>query len=363
MKFTKKTWTTPPGDILTPGVLNMKTIIDHSPQLERFLTAGGLSCKIIAVDAPRAVLYKIRLLDPFTYSPDKLKKLLIQFSAFTGVDVRLESTAPPIVREEKSDFTPLVLSTAAAPPSLYTIPIGRGEQNDDVFLNLPRAVHLLIAGTTGSGKSVLLNTILSGFIFTLPPSRLKLILIDPKKVEFSAFTGSPHLLKPVISAPDKIPGALYEVYHMMMGRYTILKKQGLKNINENPGAFPRVVIVIDELADLMLSDYKKIIEQYIIKIAQLGRAAGIHLIVATQRPTKEVLTGLIKANLPSKIALTTSSIKESINILDKKGAENLRGYGEGLYKQADTIHIKRFQSYMAPKKDIKNIVSWWKKQA
>lgn len=197
--------------------------------------------------------------------------------------------------------------------------------------------HLLIAGATGSGKSVCINTIINSLLYRCSPKEVRMILVDPKVVELQCYNGIPHLLIPVVSDPHKASGALAWAVGEMMDRYNKFQEKGVRAIDgynealdEDEEPMPRIVIVIDELADLMMT-CKKEVEERICRLAQLARAAGIHLVVATQRPSVDVITGLIKANIPSRIAFKVSSNVDSRTILDRNGAEQLLGYGDMLY--------------------------------
>lgn len=241
-----------------------------------------------------------------------------------------------------------------------TAAIGKDTENNPLYLDLSTAPHLLIAGTTGSGKSVLLNGILSSLLFNYSPNDLQLLLIDPKQVEMVKYRGIPHLVKDVITDIDEAEKVLSIACRVMDDRYKELSRQGLKSIVGTQ--YPRIAIVIDELSDLMMKSGGEgsELERSIIRIAQLGRAAGIHLIIATQRPTKQVLTGMIRANITCKIALQVSSIRESVVILDHKGAEALTGKGDALIKLPTQVEEVRFQSVYTSDNDIQAIVDFWK---
>jgi S-DNA-T family DNA segregation ATPase FtsK/SpoIIIE len=209
--------------------------------------------------------------------------------------------------------------------------------------------HLLVAGQTASGKSVGMNGFLISMLYKFTPSELKLILVDPKRVELSVYNGIPHLLTPVITNPEKAINALKWAVAEMLRRYdlaTSAKARNLKEYNdkmEKDKRLPYIVIVIDELADLMMSGNKKEVEGTIVRIAQMARAVGMHLIVATQRPSVDVITGLIKANIPSRIAFTVASQIDSRTVIDKAGAEDLLGRGDMLYNPTGVIDALRVQ--------------------
>ena len=214
------------------------------------------------------------------------------------------------------------------------IALGRDVAGSAVAIDLEKMPHLMVAGATGSGKSVCINSILSSLLFNNSPDELKLVLIDPKRVEMTNYNGIPHLLTPVITEVDKTVSALKWAVYEMERRYKVFSDLGKRNIqayNDSPGPegkLPYIVIVIDELADLMAASANEV-EVY-VRIAQMARATGIHLIVATQRPSVDVLTGLIKANITSRIAFATASQIDSRTILDMSGAEKLLGNGDML---------------------------------
>lgn len=215
--------------------------------------------------------------------------------------------------------------------------VGMGIDGKPVFTNMESLCHVLIAGTTGSGKSVFLNTMICSLIQS-PPSEVQFIMIDPKLVELTPYNGIPHLTRPVITDAAEAVEALGEAAQEMDDRYRIFMETGTKKLSEyNAKAaapFPRLIVVIDELSDLMMISDKEV-EASVIRIAQKGRAAGVHLVIATQRPTADVVTGLIKANIPSRIAFAVASAMESRIILDKAGAENLCGKGDMIFKPLD----------------------------
>ena len=205
--------------------------------------------------------------------------------------------------------------------------------------NIAKMPHLLIAGTTGSGKSVCMNSIIISLLYKAGPEDVKLIMVDPKMVELGIYNGIPHLLIPVVTDPKKAAGSLQWAVTEMLRRYRMMSDMGVRDLEsynsivtaeEDGQKLPQVVIIIDELADLMLVAAKEV-EDSICRIAQMGRAAGMHLIIATQRPSADVITGLMKANIPSRIAFSVASAMESRIILDTQGAEKLVGKGDMLY--------------------------------
>ena len=217
--------------------------------------------------------------------------------------------------------------------------VGRDIAGNAVIGDIARLPHMIIAGATGSGKSVCTNSIIMSILYHATPEEVKLILIDPKIVEFTVYEGIPHLLIPVVTDPKKAAGALQWAVYEMMKRYKMFSEHGVKDLasynkiaatDEALKKMPSVVVVIDELADLMLVAAKEV-EESICRVAQMGRAAGMHLVIATQRPSADVITGLMKANIPSRIAFAVASSLESRIILDTTGAEKLVGKGDMLY--------------------------------
>lgn len=246
-----------------------------------------------------------------------------------------------------------------------TLPIALGKSTggDDIALDLVDMPHLLVAGATGSGKSVCLNTIVSCLISENSPSELRLLLIDPKRVELTPFNGIPHLLTPVTVETSEVVPLLKALINEMLKRYKHMEQSGARNISsynsKSNEKMPYLVVVIDELADLMMTSSIEV-EQSLCRLAQLGRATGIHLIIATQRPSVDVLTGLIKANFPSRIAFGVTSQIDSRTILDSTGAEKLLGKGDMLYQPIDASRPSRIQGVFISDSEISKLVDYWK---
>jgi DNA segregation ATPase FtsK/SpoIIIE, S-DNA-T family len=245
--------------------------------------------------------------------------------------------------------------------------LGKDITGRPVFGDLSKMPHLLVAGATGAGKSVCLNTIIASLLVSATPDQVQLLMIDPKRVELAVYNGIPHLIKEVIIDPRLAAGALFEMTKEMDARYERFAKAGVRKIEEYNAKFPDeklpfVVIVIDELADLMLVAPAKV-ETTIMRLAQLARATGIHLIVATQRPSVDVITGLIKANIPSRIAFAVSSQADSRVILDMNGAERLLGRGDMLYLPIDAPKPVRAQGALINGSELSRLVEFWARQA
>ena len=245
--------------------------------------------------------------------------------------------------------------------SKLSFPLGRDVSGKPIIANLETMPHLLIAGATGSGKSVAMNTFLTALLYQNAPKDLKFILIDPKRVELSSYNNIPHLLTPVIQDPDKAAISLRWVVAEMTRRYTELSKHKVRNIHQfndlkDVNTLPRIVVVIDELADLMMAAGKEV-EASICRIAQMARAVGIHLVIATQRPSVDVITGLIKANIPARISFAVSSSIDSRTILDSIGAEDLLGRGDMLYLPTGVNKPVRIQGIYVSNEEINRVTN------
>ncbi|MEA2527341.1 MAG: segregation ATPase FtsK/SpoIIIE, family [Thermomicrobiales bacterium] len=247
------------------------------------------------------------------------------------------------------------------------VPLGRDVNGRYVIHDLTKMPHLLIAGATGAGKSVGLNAIISTFLLTRGPDELKMVMIDPKMVELVGYNGVPHLQCPVVTEMDKVVGALRLVVQEMQRRYDLFAKNAVRNIDgyrlkitDEPGAerIPYLVVILDELADLMMTSPDEV-ETLLCRLTQMGRAAGIHLIIATQRPSVDVLTGLIKANVPARIAFAVTSLTDSRVVLDMPGAERLLGRGDMLFMPPDAAKPQRIQGAFIEDKDVQYVVGHW----
>lgn len=248
--------------------------------------------------------------------------------------------------------------------SKLAVSLGLDVSGNPIIADVAKMPHVLIAGTTGSGKSVMINSFIASLLFRASPSEVKLILIDPKRVELTGYNGIPHLMTPVIVEVDKILASLKWAIDEMDRRYKKFAENGVRNIdsfNELSGfqAYPYVVILIDELADLMAFAPVQV-EDAIARLAQMARATGIHLVVSTQRPSVDVITGLIKANIPCRIAFNVSSMIDSRVILDTPGAEKLLGRGDMLYIPPDQAKPTRIQGAYVSEKEVKKLVDYLK---
>ncbi|MEN9408003.1 MAG: hypothetical protein RLZZ455_1219 [Candidatus Parcubacteria bacterium] len=260
--------------------------------------------------------------------------------------------------------TMLASSVMQKAKSKLSASLGLDVSGSAVIADISKMPHMLVAGTTGSGKSVLINAFITSLLFRASPSEVKFILVDPKRVEFTGYNGIPHLLTPVIVEPEKILSALKWGMGEMDRRYKLFAERGVRNIdgyNELSGfqALPYIVIIVDELADLMMFAPVEV-EDAIARLAQMARATGIHLIIATQRPSVNVITGLIKANIPARIAFNVSSMIDSRVILDTPGAEKLLGRGDMLYIPPDQAKPTRIQGAFVSEKEVKKLVDFLK---
>ena len=297
--------------------------------------------------------------------------------ALAAPTIRIEAPVPgkPIIGIEVPNNTSSLVSlrsviesaafTKANAKTKIAIALGKGVSGEPVAADLSKMPHLLIAGSTGSGKSVCINSIIACFLLHNTPEELRLVLVDPKRVELSTFKNIPHLaFSKVITDVEDVPGVLQAVIHEMDSRYRRFAEMGVRNIeahNKSPRAthkLPHWVVIIDELADLMMSSPYEV-ERQICRLAQLARATGIHLIIATQRPSVDVVTGLIKANFPTRIAFAVSSQVDSRTIIDTAGADKLLGKGDMLFMPTDAAKPKRIQGSFVSDQEIENIVKWW----
>lgn len=279
----------------------------------------------------------------------------------TAAMVGFKDVYRALIQDEKMQSEKLVVA------------LGKDVSGKPVFAQLDKMPHLLIAGATGSGKSVCVNTIISSILMRAKPDEVKLILVDPKKVELSVYNGVPHLLAPVVTDPKKAAGVLREVVSEMERRYDVFASVNARNIkgyneiarqfndgkpmNEHKEILPYQVVILDEVADLMMVASKDV-EDCIMRISQMARAAGIHLIVATQRPSTDIITGVIKANIPSRIAFAVSSSIDSRTILDTAGAEKLLGKGDMLFSPMGSSSPVRVQGCFVSDEEVASIVHY-----
>jgi S-DNA-T family DNA segregation ATPase FtsK/SpoIIIE len=247
------------------------------------------------------------------------------------------------------------------------LPIAMGEDTggNPVVMDLAALPHALIAGATGSGKSVCINSIVASLLFTKPPDQLRMLMIDPKRVELTPFNGIPHLIAPVIVDVEEVNPALRALMREMFRRYKLMEEVGTRNIAgynaKEQEHLPYLVLIVDELADLMMVGGVEV-EQNLVRLAQLGRATGIHLVLATQRPSVNVVTGLLKANIPARVAFAVASQVDSRVILDTVGAEKLLGKGDMLLLNNDSPKPRRVQGTLVYDEEVDKVVEFWLNQ-
>ena len=384
-----------PGiDLLAPATeaevtVTPEEINDKKAIIQTTLDNFGIDAEVTgAISGPRVTLFEV------TPAPGVKVEAISGIGNNLAMELAAESLrilAPVpgqrVVGIEVPNIQPATvrLRSLLEPPSesrdkcQIPLPVGRNIRGVNLFLDLARAPHLLIAGATGSGKSVCMNSMLVALVLRFSPAELKLILIDPKVVEFAIYRQLPHLIVPVITDPKLVVMALRWVITEMQWRYTILAKVGVRNLegfnrrvpkenevddagNPIPARLPFLVVIIDELADIMLSVGEDV-ETALARIAQLSRAVGIHTIVATQRPSVNVITGIIKANYPTRIAFQVVSQIDSRTILDGKGAESLLGRGDLLFKPPTGSRFERVQAPMVSDEEIERIVQRAAEQA
>lgn len=283
--------------------------------------------------------------------------------AAIGIEVQNDRITPVTIREvlESHEFK--------HSKSKLSFAVGKDISGNTVIADLRQMPHLLIAGSTGSGKSVCINSIIASLLFKAKPDEVKLLLIDPKVVELNQYNGIPHLLIPVVTDPNKAAAALNWAVQEMTGRYKMFAEENVRDLNsynnkmqaENRETMPLIVIIIDELADLMMAAPSQV-EESICRLAQMARAAGMHLIVATQRPSVDVITGVIKANIPSRIAFAVSSQIDSRTILDMAGAEKLAGKGDMLFNPLGMPKPVRIQGALISDPEVERVIGAVKSQ-
>lgn len=367
----------------TKSIANAKNAAESGKQLINILDQFGVSATLQATHiGPSVTKFEIK---PDTgVRVNRISSLQHDIKmALAATDLRIEAPIPgksavgiEIPNEEKTMVYMKELIKSVPPRydnSKTLFALGRDLMGNSVFGELNKMPHLLIAGATGSGKSVCVNSIITSILMRARPDEVKLLLIDPKKVEFTPYKNIPHLIGPVITNPDEAKLSLKAIEEIMDNRYEKFAQVGVRNIagynayvekhpEDSISKEPLIVVVIDELADLMLVAAKEV-EASIQRITQLARAAGIHLIVATQRPSVDVITGVIKANIPSRIAFAVSSAVDSRTILDQAGAEKLLGYGDMLYIPVGETVATRVQGVFVSDDEVQAIADFAAKQS
>ncbi len=374
-------WKYPSLDLLSNeqlGKVDRGDINGNADIIEKTLESFGITANIVEVNlGPAVTQYAIQVALGTKLSKITAleRDLALALSAPTGA-IRIEAPIPGrnlvgIELPNKSpEFVPLKRIMESDEMSMkkskLAVSLGLDVSGKPVIADIGKMPHVLIAGQTGSGKSVAVNTFLASILFRASPSEVKFIMVDPKRVELTGYNDIPHLLSPVIVDADKVLSALRWLTREMDRRYELFAQAGARNIdtyNEMSGfqALPYIVLLIDELADVMLLSPNEV-EDAITRIAQMSRAVGIHMVLATQRPSVNVITGLIKANIPTRIAFAVSSQIDSRVILDTQGAEKLLGKGDMLYLPPDQAKPARIQGAFVNDAEIKNLVNFIKNQ-
>ncbi len=372
----------PPIDLLknfgSGGVDGTAEMRENSRRLNETLASFKIEAHIINVTrGPSVTRYEVELekgvrLSKLTTAADDIALSLgasgVRIAAVpgkisvVGIEVPNKAVTTVSLREviDSQEF--------AKAKSKSSFAVGKDIGGNCIVGNIAKLPHMLIAGTTGSGKSVCMNSIIISLLYKASPDEVKLIMVDPKMVELGIYNGIPHLLIPVVTDPKKAAGSLQWAVSEMMRRYKAMSDAGVRDLesfnsiveHEDEGQkLPQVVVIIDELADLMLVAAKEV-EESICRIAQMGRAAGIHLIIATQRPSADVITGLMKANIPSRIAFAVASAMESRIILDTQGAEKLVGKGDMLYAPIGNGKPKRVQGCFVSDPEVEAVATYVK---
>ena len=381
-KAQSQTYAFPPIDLLKPagagggdGSLEMR---ENTRRLNETLASFKIEAHIINVTrGPSVTRYEVELdkgvrLNKLTTAADDIALSLgasgVRIAAvpgkisIVGIEVPNQTVTTVSLREviDSSEFK--------SAKSKSSFAVGKDISGACIVGNIAKMPHMLIAGTTGSGKSVCMNSIIISLLYKASPDDVKLIMVDPKMVELGIYNGIPHLLIPVVTDPKKAAGSLQWAVVEMMRRYKLMSDLGVRDLEsynsivtaeEDGQKLPQVVVIIDELADLMMVAAKEV-EDSICRIAQMGRAAGMHLIIATQRPSADVITGLMKANIPSRIAFSVASAMESRIILDTMGAEKLVGKGDMLYSPIGSGKPLRVQGCFVSDSEVEAVASYVK---
>ena len=371
----------PPVSLLTPGkagVDGTQEMRENKARLDETLHNFNIDATIVnIIRGPSVTRYELELASGVKLA--KLTNLSEDIALALGATGVRISAIPDRISIVGIEVPNKLVSTVslrevidspqfAKAKSKLSFAVGKDIGGNCVVGDIARMPHMLIAGTTGSGKSVCMNSIIISLLYKATPEEVKLIMVDPKMVELGIYNGIPHLLIPVVTDPKKAAGALQWAVTEMMRRYRMMSDAGVRNLEEynklaatsdDYDKMPQIVAVIDELADLMLVAAKEV-EESICRVAQMGRAAGIHLIVATQRPSSDVITGLMKANIPSRIAFAVASAVDSRIILDTLGAEKLIGRGDMLYAPLGQGRPRRIQSCFITDEEVQAVVSFIK---
>jgi S-DNA-T family DNA segregation ATPase FtsK/SpoIIIE len=374
-------WNYPPLSLLTDnisGKADRGNVNNNAAIVENTLEAFGITAKVVEVNlGPAVTQYALEVAIGTKLSKINAlsNDLALALAAPTG-QIRIEAPIPgrSLVGIELPNKSPEFVSLRKIlehdklknHKSKLAVALGLDVSGEPVIADISRMPHILIAGQTGSGKSVCINAFIASLLFRTSPSEVNLIMVDPKRVELTGYNGIPHLISPVIVEPKKVLSALNWAMNEMDRRYKLFAEVGVRNLegyNELSGfqAMPYIIIFVDELADIMLFAPVEV-EDAITRIAQMARATGIHLVIATQRPSVDIITGLIKANIPSRIAFAVSSMIDSRVIIDQPGAEKLLGRGDMLYVPPEAAKPTRIQGAFISDKEIHQLIDYLKKQ-
>ncbi|RHH71263.1 MULTISPECIES: DNA translocase FtsK [Vagococcus] len=365
---------------LTDQSAEYKLVEKNVKVLEQTFDSFGVDAKVVRASLGPSVT-KFEIQPAVGVKVSKIVGLTDDLAlALAAKDIRMEAPIPgksligievPNQTTSMVSFRDVVESENNHDDLLLEVPLGRSISGEVMTADLTKMPHLLIAGSTGSGKSVCINTIISSILMKAKPHQVKMMMIDPKMVELNVYNGVPHLLTPVVTNPRKAAQALQKVVEEMERRYELFASFGVRNMNgyndmvkkhnqatgENKSSLPYIVVIVDELADLMMVASNEV-EDAIIRLAQMARAAGIHMILATQRPSVDVITGIIKANVPSRIAFAVSSGIDSRTIIDSNGAEKLLGRGDMLFVPMGENKPIRVQGAFISDDEVEHIVEF-----
>ena len=374
----------PPIDLLEDrtdaGSIDEGEIKEKALAIEETLESFGIEAKVVQIDVgPTVTCYELKpqrgvkvskilnLADDLALSlATSGIRILAPIPGKSHVGIEVPNDSKEIVGFKE------IISTSKFANDKAKIPFAMGKSiaGDPVVSGIEKMPHLLVSGATGSGKSVCINTIIMSILYKHSPDEVKLLMIDPKVVELSVYNGIPHLIMPVITDPKKASSSLFWAISEMEKRYKAFQKYHVRDIegykkaaesDESMESLPYIVVIIDELADLMMTSASEV-EDYIMRLAQKSRACGIHLVIATQRPTVDVITGTIKANIPSRISFAVTSQTDSRTILDAAGAEKLLGKGDMLYASSDSMKPLRIQGAFVSDEEVLDVVDYIKQE-
>ncbi len=373
----------PPIELLSEGEGRVfkggkKALADTAAKLQKTLYSFGVSAKVENVSVgPAITRYEVKPAEGVRVS--KIANLADDIAlSLAAQSIRIEAPIPgkqavgieiPNKENEVVHLRDIIETEEFVNhKSKLALALGKNVAGEAVIADVAKMPHVLIAGSTGSGKSVCINTLITSILYKAKPNEVKLLMVDPKVVELSVYNGIPHLLIPVVTDPKKAAGALAWAVQEMVNRYSLFADKGVRDIKGynaaiekegGTGKLPQIVIIIDELADLMMVAAKDV-EDAICRLAQMARAAGMHLVIATQRPSVDVITGIIKANIPSRIAFAVSSQVDSRTILDAVGAEKLLGKGDMLFYPSGASKPMRVQGSFVSDNEVEKIVDFLK---